>query len=78
MREPSDKSSTIRQSREEDNEELSEYDVSMFSASQLFERVNLPSIISQYDKDEEDHVNLKPVSDASSELVSDINDFEGT
>ena len=32
----------------EDNSALSDYDVSMYSASQLFERVNLPETLPQY------------------------------
>src|SRR3954452_25266083 len=35
-----------------DSEHLSQFDVSMFSASQLLERVNLPENLSQYDNNE--------------------------
>jgi len=42
----------------EDQTSLSQYDVSRFSASQLFECVNLPTSLPQYDKAEEDNEEL--------------------
>ena len=64
----------------EDQTSLSQYDVSMFSASDLFECVNIPECMSQYDKNEEEeleHVCVNPIVDASSGSVSDFNDFVG-
>ena len=52
----------------------------MFSASDLFECVNIPECMSQYDKNEEEeleHVCVNPIVDASSGSVSDFNDFVG-
>src|SRR4051794_28024370 len=41
-----------KQKKNDDNEQisLSQYDVSMFTASQLFESVNIPETLSQYDR----------------------------
>jgi len=64
----------------QDQTSLSQYDVSMFSASDLFECVNIPECMSQYDKNEEEeleHVCVNPIVDASSGSVSDFNDFVG-
>src|SRR4029079_15170844 len=56
---------------EEEEESLSQYDVSSFTASQLFERVNLPDNLSQYD-----NACLDPVLDTSE--LADTNHFEGS
>ena len=56
---------------EEEEESLSQYDVSRFTASQLFERVNLPDNLSQYD-----NACLNPVLDTSE--LADTNHFEGS
>ena len=56
---------------EEEEESLSQYDVSSFTASQLFERVNLPDNVSQYD-----NACLNPVLDTSE--LADTNHFEGS
>src|SRR4051794_13983668 len=51
---------------------LSQYDVSMFTASQLFESVNIPETLSQYDtKGEEMRVCVNPTSGACSQSGSD-------
>jgi hypothetical protein len=72
---------------EDDNEQtsLSEYDVSMFTASQLFDSVNIPDNLSQYDRKGEEEEDFapelvwgKPIPRACSEPVSNINDSEGT
>ena len=68
--------STEEQVSEEEKEEegrriSSQYDVSSFTASQLFERVNLPDNLSQYD-----NACLNPVLDTSE--LADTNHFEGS